>query len=93
LNYAKKLLDKGMDYEAKERLQKLVKEYPETKAASEAKEMLKKLDEQRTRAAANTAGSSTPQGPSTMDDLIRCTGPRLLQNRLRMPQGSPRPHR
>jgi hypothetical protein len=43
LKYAKKLLDRGMDEKAKERLQRIVKEWPDTKAAAEAKQLLAKM--------------------------------------------------
>jgi hypothetical protein len=44
IKYARKLLDRGEDTEAKNRLKKLIANYPETKTASEAKEVLKRLD-------------------------------------------------
>ncbi len=43
LRYAKKLIEKGMEDEAKRRLEKIIKDYPDTKAADEAKALLKKL--------------------------------------------------
>jgi hypothetical protein len=43
LKYAKKLLDQDMGELAKDRLQRIVKEWPDTKAAAAAKELLKKL--------------------------------------------------
>jgi hypothetical protein len=43
VRYAKKLIDGGDPKTAKERLQKVLKEYPDTKAAPEARELLDKL--------------------------------------------------
>jgi hypothetical protein len=43
--YGKKLLDQAMYELAEERLQKIVKEWPNTKAAADARELLKKLDQ------------------------------------------------
>jgi hypothetical protein len=43
VRYAKKLIDRGDPTTAKERLQKVLKEYPDTKAAPEARELLDKL--------------------------------------------------
>jgi hypothetical protein len=43
LKYAKKLIDRGEADVAKERLQKIVKEFPNTKAAAEAKALLEKM--------------------------------------------------
>jgi hypothetical protein len=43
VRYAKKLIDQGDPKTAKERLQKIVKDYPDTKAAPEARELLDKL--------------------------------------------------
>jgi flagellar biosynthesis GTPase FlhF len=40
LNYAKKLLDQRKTDDAQERLRKIIKEYPDTKAAKEAKKLL-----------------------------------------------------
>jgi hypothetical protein len=45
LKYAKKLLDQGMSELAKERLKRIVKEWPNTRAAAEAKELLKQFDD------------------------------------------------
>jgi len=44
LGFAKTLLDDGKTAKAKERLEELVEKYPKTKAATEAKELLKKLE-------------------------------------------------
>jgi hypothetical protein len=44
LRYAKKLIADGMDELAKERLQKIVKDFPGSKAAEEARGLLKKLE-------------------------------------------------
>jgi hypothetical protein len=44
LRYARTLIDQGMDELAKERLQRIIKEFPTSKAAAEAKELLKRLD-------------------------------------------------
>jgi hypothetical protein len=43
VRYAKKLIDQGDTNTAKERLQKVLKEYPDTKAAPEAQDLLDKL--------------------------------------------------
>jgi hypothetical protein len=43
LSYAKKLIDKGNDVEARTRLEKLAKELPHTKAAKEARMLLREL--------------------------------------------------
>jgi hypothetical protein len=45
LKYAKKLLDQGKDDLAKERLEKIVNESPNTKAAAEAKKLLEKMSQ------------------------------------------------
>jgi hypothetical protein len=44
LRYAKKLIDRDMDEKAKERLQEIVKDMPDTEAAKEAKQLLGELD-------------------------------------------------
>jgi hypothetical protein len=44
LRYAKKLIGRGMEERAKERLQEIVKDLPDTKAAKEAKQLLHTLD-------------------------------------------------
>ena len=43
LEYAKKLFDRNMGVEARARLEKIIKEYPDTRAAGEAQNLLKKL--------------------------------------------------
>jgi hypothetical protein len=45
LKFAKTLADDGKKAKAKERLQELVEKFPTTKAAEEARELLKKLDD------------------------------------------------
>jgi hypothetical protein len=44
LKYARKLIADDQTEEARERLQKIIKELPDTKAATEARELLKQLD-------------------------------------------------
>ena len=46
LDYAKKLAASRMFAKAKERLQEIVRDFPDTKAAAEAKELLEKLKDE-----------------------------------------------